>query len=100
MVPPEAFSIDCAHASADGCIGCDGGTQCEKRHSTVLSCASAGAAHSMTVAAISPMRFIPFLPTSFIVFSQSASDAGRVDQRPDIRDRLNMPQLLHQSFCT
>ena len=34
---PEAFSIDCAQASADGCIGCDGGTQCEKRHSTVLS---------------------------------------------------------------
>jgi hypothetical protein len=41
IVPFDAFLIDSAQASAAACIGCDGGTQCEKRISTGLSCASA-----------------------------------------------------------
>src|SRR6266700_6454891 len=50
MVPPVAFSISAAQASAAGCIGCDGGTQWAKRHSTALSCAKAGPANSNAAA--------------------------------------------------
>src|SRR4051812_25893722 len=50
MVPPEAFSMSAAQASAAGCIGCEAGTQWAKRHSTVLSWASAGPAHSSAAA--------------------------------------------------
>ena len=41
MVPFEAFSIEAPQSSIAFCSGCDGGTQCERRSSKVLSCADA-----------------------------------------------------------
>src|SRR2546421_1148390 len=41
MVPFEAFSTDAPQSSSAFCSGCDGGTQCARRNSNVLSCADA-----------------------------------------------------------
>src|SRR5262249_40945421 len=81
MVPPEAFSMSAAQASAAGCIGCDGGTQCEKRHSTVLSCANAGLVQASAAAStIDPRCFMLVPPEmlllSGITFSAAASFGG------------------------
>ena len=58
IVPFEAFSIDSAQATAAACIGCCVGTQCEKRISTGLSCAIAGA--DTRPAAIAPVKHREF----------------------------------------
>src|SRR5436305_15214058 len=73
--------MSAAQVSGAGCIRCEGGTQCEKRHSTVLSCASAGPAPSSAAASmIDPRCLIMFLPKcvllSPITFSALASFRG------------------------
>src|SRR5215213_3027498 len=122
MVPPEAFSIEAAQASADGCIGCDAGTQWAKRHSTVLSCASAGPAHNNEIATKPFLRdvmhvsmgvmagLVPAVPARDIQAVPALSGCpgqararrnnltlrGRLDQRTDVAGFLDIPELLHQ----
>ena len=47
-MPPDALLTDAIHSSIAFCSGWDGGTQCDRRSATGLSCATAvkGRAHA------------------------------------------------------
>src|SRR4029077_164024 len=92
ILPPEAFSIEAAQASAAGCIGCDAGTQCAKRHSTVLSWANAGPAQSNAAASAVSLRCFMTSPSRLLC-------SGGIDQRPNVADGLDLPELCDQSLC-
>src|SRR6185369_1852997 len=64
MVPFEAFSIEEPQSSSAFCSGCDGGTQCERRSSMVLSCANAAVAQKARTAPSAVARmFMEVLPS-------------------------------------
>src|SRR5262245_59064574 len=69
MVPFEAFSIEEPQSSSAFCKGCDGGTQCDRRSSIVLSCACAAPAHRTSAApsnvALNVMQTLPDGPRLF-----------------------------------